>query len=88
MSYRKYEIMDWYKNNERERCLWELWTIVFSLDSMNEVVLIRISYSYTISVLVSRVLQVVEVMLVVAVVVVVAADAVAGPPPSGQADHR
>ena len=87
MSYRKYEIMDWYKNNERERCLWELWTIVFSLDSMNEVVLIRISYSYsyTISVLVPQVLQVVEVMLVVAVVVVVA---VAGPPHSGQADHR
>ena len=79
--------MDWYKNNERERCLWELWTIVFSLDSMNEVVLIRISYSYTISVLVPQVLlQVVEVMLVVvAVAVVVAAD---GPPHSGQADHR
>ena len=57
---------------------------MFSLDSMNEVVLIRISYSYTISVLVPRVLQVVEVMLVVVVVVVVAA----GPPHSGQADHR
>ena len=73
--------MDWYKNNERERCLWELWTIVFSLDSMNEVVLIRISYSYTIIVLVPKVLQVVEVMLVVAVVA-------AGPLHSGQADHR
>ena len=72
--------MDWYKNNERERCLWELWTIVFSLDSMNEVVLIRISYSYTISVLVPQVLQVVEVMLVVV--------AAAGPPHSGRADHR
>ena len=59
---------------------------MFSLDSMNEVVLIRISYSYTISVLVPQVLQVVEVMLVVAVVVV--AVAVAGPPHSGQADHR
>ena len=61
-------------------------TIVFSLDSMNEVVLIRISYSYTISVLVPQVLQVVEVMLVVVV-----ADAVAvadGPLHSGQADHR
>ena len=79
--------MDWYKNNERERCLWELWTIVFSLDSMNEVVLIRISYSYTISVLVLQVLQAVEVMLVVAAVVVVAA-AVAGPLHSGRADHR
>ena len=74
--------MDWYKNNERERCLWELWTIVFSLDSMNEVVLIRISYSYTISVLVPQVLQVVEVMLVVVAAV---AD---GPLHSGQADHR
>ena len=63
---------------------------MFSLDSMNEVVLIRISYSYcyTISVLVSRVLQVVEVMLVVAVVVAAVAAAVAGPPHSGQADHR
>ena len=80
--------MDWYKNNERERCLWELWTIVFSLDSMNEVVLIRISYSYsyTISVLVPQVLQVVEVMLVVVVVAV--AVAAAGPPHSGRADHR
>ena len=49
-------------------------TIVFSLDSMNEVVLIRISYSYTISVLVPQVLlQVVEVMLVVAAVAAVAA---------------
>ena len=76
--------MDWYKNNERERCLWELWTIVFSLDSMNEVVLIRISYSYTISVLVPQVLQAVEVMLVVAAVAAVAA----GPPHSGRADHR
>ena len=57
---------------------------MFSLDSMNEVVLIRISYSYTISVLVPQVLQVVEVMLVVAAVAAVAA----GPPHSGQADHR
>ena len=81
--------MDWYKNNERERCLWELWTIVFSLDSMNEVVLIRISYSYTISVLVPQVLQVVEVMLVVVVVAAAAAAvAAAGPPHSGRADHR
>ena len=60
---------------------------MFSLDSMNEVVLIRISYSYTISVLVPQVLQAVEVMLVVAAVVVVAA-AVAGPLHSGRADHR
>ena len=60
---------------------------MFSLDSMNEVVLIRISYSYTISVLVLQVLQAVEVMLVVAAVVVVAA-AVAGPLHSGRADHR
>ena len=57
---------------------------MFSLDSMNEVVLIRISYSYTISVLVPQVLQVVEVMLVVAAVAAVAA----GPPHSGRADHR
>ena len=57
---------------------------MFSLDSMNEVVLIRISYSYTISVLVPQVLQVVEVMLVVVAVVVVAD----GPLHSGQADHR
>ena len=79
--------MDWYKNNERERCLWELWTIVFSLDSMNEVVLIRISYSYTISVLVPQVLlPVVEVMLVVADVAV--ADVADSPLHSGQADHR
>ena len=62
---------------------------MFSLDSMNEVVLIRISYSYTISVLVPQVLQVVEVMLVVVVVAVaVAAVASAGPPHSGRADHR
>ena len=59
---------------------------MFSLDSMNEVVLIRTSYSYTISVLVPQVLQVVEVMLVVAAAVVAAA--VAGPPHSGLADHR
>ena len=58
---------------------------MFSLDSMNEVVLIRISYSYTISVLVPQVMQVVEVMLVVAVVAVAVAD---GPLHSGQADHR
>ena len=58
---------------------------MFSLDSMNEVVLIRISYSYTISVLVPQVLQVVEVMLVAAAAAAVAA---AGPPHSGQADHR